>query len=220
MVLQNCGRWLLCSAALRLGQWQQRRNRVKVSPSQLLGRDPRVAHGAVLMGSRLEGPFHWSRSLQRHLQGFRTPQISPVACCWPRPSLQAATTDACPLLLLCPAGEHITGATAGHLPAKRPIAEESAGGPPGGRRRGPDVSVAVVALSSSPPPLLAAPLPLPHHTHRVFHSALDPSLTACSAEPSRPTCCPCSVSLNQRGPRCTISPRRRGGFFFFFPLHL
>lgn len=149
--------------------------KVEVSPSQLLGRDPRGAHGAALIGPRLEGPFDRSRSLQRHLEGFPTPKSSwSHAAVLPHPSLQAATTDACPLLLPCPAGEHITGPTAGHLPAKRPIAEESAGGPPGGRRRrGAGVSVAVVALSSSPPPLLAAPLPLPHHTHRVFHSALD-----------------------------------------------
>lgn len=100
------------------------------------------------------------------------PQLSLIACYSPRHTVQTVTTAASPLLL-CPAGEHITGPTAGHLSAERPIAEERAGSPWRRRHQGPDVSVAVVALSPPAPPLLAAPLPLPHHPHRVFHSAVD-----------------------------------------------
>lgn len=151
-----------------------------INSTQLVGRDQRVGHGAVWIGSRLhvylpsvQGPLDpRSHSLQRLLEGLRTPRSVWLQCYCPHHTVQTVTTAASPLLL-CPAGEHITGPTAGHLSAKRPIAEELAGGPSRRRHQGPDVSVAVVALSSSAPPLLAAPLRLPHHPHRVFHSAVD-----------------------------------------------
>lgn len=58
-----------------------------INSTQLVGRDQRVGHGAVWIGSRLhvylpsvQGPLDpRSHSLQRLLEGLRTPQISLTA---------------------------------------------------------------------------------------------------------------------------------------------
>lgn len=63
---------------------------------------------------------------------------------------------------VCLPGEHITGQTTGHLPAKRKESSWPA------QRFQTDVSVAAFLLSSAYPPPFTASLPVPHHCYGFF----------------------------------------------------